>query len=47
VLYTENDGARARWHLENGVTSVITDHVDRVLAALAAAPGAPGAAAVP
>jgi glycerophosphoryl diester phosphodiesterase len=47
VLYTENDGARARWHLENGVTSVITDHVDRVLAALAAAPGAPGVAAVP
>jgi glycerophosphoryl diester phosphodiesterase len=47
VLYTENDGARARRHLESGVTSVITDHIDRVLAALAAAPDAPSADAVP
>ena len=45
VLYTENDGARARRHLESGVTSVITDYIDRVLAALAAAPDAPIAAA--
>jgi glycerophosphoryl diester phosphodiesterase len=44
VLYTENDGARARRHLESGVTSVITDHIDRVLAALAAAPDGPIAA---
>jgi len=47
VLYTENDGARARRHLESGVTSVITDHVDVVLAALAATPDAPIAAAGP
>ena len=43
VLYTENDGARARRHLENGVTSVITDRIDQVLAALAV-PGVPIAA---
>jgi glycerophosphoryl diester phosphodiesterase len=33
VLYTVNDAARARRHLEGGVTAVITDHVDRILAA--------------
>lgn len=43
VLYTENDGTRARRHLESGVTSVITDRLDRVLAALTAAPDASGA----
>jgi glycerophosphoryl diester phosphodiesterase len=33
VLYTVNDGERARQHLTRGVTSVITDHIDRVVAA--------------
>jgi glycerophosphoryl diester phosphodiesterase len=33
VLYTVNDAARARRHFEGGVTAVITDHVDRILAA--------------
>jgi len=46
VLYTENDAARARRYLDSGVTAVITDRVDRVLAALAAAPDAPTAAAL-
>jgi glycerophosphoryl diester phosphodiesterase len=47
VLYTVNDGARARRHLESGVTSVITDHIDRILAAIgAAAPDASIGAAV-
>jgi glycerophosphoryl diester phosphodiesterase len=31
VLYTVNDGLRARQQLEAGVAAVITDHVDRVL----------------
>jgi glycerophosphoryl diester phosphodiesterase len=34
VLYTINDGWRARQYLEAGVTAVITDHVDRVLTCL-------------
>ena len=34
VLYTVNDGLRARRHLEAGVAAVITDHVDRVLTCL-------------
>jgi glycerophosphoryl diester phosphodiesterase len=34
LLYTVNDGERARRLLANGVTAVFTDHVDRVLAAL-------------
>jgi glycerophosphoryl diester phosphodiesterase len=34
VLYTVNDGLRARRQLEAGVTAVITDHVDRVLRCL-------------
>jgi glycerophosphoryl diester phosphodiesterase len=34
VLYTVNDGLRAQRHLGAGVTAVITDHVDRVLACL-------------
>jgi glycerophosphoryl diester phosphodiesterase len=33
VLYTVNDGEQARRHLESGVTAVITDQVDRILAA--------------
>jgi glycerophosphoryl diester phosphodiesterase len=41
VLYTVNDGERARQHLALGITSVITDHIDRVLAAIGdAAPDA-------
>jgi glycerophosphoryl diester phosphodiesterase len=31
VLYTVNDGPRARRQLEAGVAAVITDHIDRVL----------------
>ena len=31
VLYTVNDGPRAREHLDAGVAAVITDQVDRVL----------------
>jgi glycerophosphoryl diester phosphodiesterase len=31
VLYTVNDGPRARQHLDAGVAAVITDHVERVL----------------
>jgi glycerophosphoryl diester phosphodiesterase len=31
VLYTVNDGERARRHLETGVTAVITDHIGRIL----------------
>jgi glycerophosphoryl diester phosphodiesterase len=34
VLYTVNDGRRARQHLAAGVAAVITDQVKRVLAAL-------------
>jgi glycerophosphoryl diester phosphodiesterase len=34
VLYTINHGRRARQHLEAGVAAIITDHVDRVIAAL-------------
>jgi glycerophosphoryl diester phosphodiesterase len=34
VLYTVNDGARARQHLEAGIAGVITDHVDLVLRCL-------------
>jgi glycerophosphoryl diester phosphodiesterase len=34
VLYTVNDGVRARQHLEAGVAAVITDHVERVLTCL-------------
>jgi glycerophosphoryl diester phosphodiesterase len=37
VLYTVNDGVHARRHLEGGVTAVITDHIDRILAAIGAA----------
>jgi glycerophosphoryl diester phosphodiesterase len=33
VLYTVNDGERARRHLARGVTSVITDHIELVLRA--------------
>ena len=41
VLYTVNDGAHARRHIERGVTSVITDHISRIRAAVEAAqPGA-------
>jgi glycerophosphoryl diester phosphodiesterase len=39
VLYTINDRERARRHLDNGVTAVITDDVDRMLGA-----GEPGPA---
>ena len=39
VLYTVNDGWRARRHLEAGVATVITDRVDRVLRALEPHPG--------
>lgn len=38
VLYTVNHGPRARQQLEAGVAAVITDHVDRVLAALTSLP---------
>ena len=31
VLYTVNDGMRARQHLDAGVAAVITDHVDRIV----------------
>lgn len=41
VLYTINDRELARRHLESGVASVITDHVDRVLAMGAADPFGP------
>jgi glycerophosphoryl diester phosphodiesterase len=34
LLYTVNDAERARRLLENGVTTVITDHVGQVLAAV-------------
>jgi glycerophosphoryl diester phosphodiesterase len=34
VLYTVNDGSRARRQLDAGVAAVITDHVDRVLTCL-------------
>jgi glycerophosphoryl diester phosphodiesterase len=34
VLYTVNEGLRARRHLEAGVAAVITDHVDQVLGSL-------------
>jgi glycerophosphoryl diester phosphodiesterase len=34
VLYTINDGLRARRYVEEGVTAVITDRIDRLLAAL-------------
>ena len=34
VLYTVNDGLRARRQLEAGVAAVITDHVNRVLASV-------------
>ncbi|MGH6898675.1 MAG: glycerophosphodiester phosphodiesterase [Geminicoccaceae bacterium] len=44
VLYTVNEGERARQHLESGVTSVITDQIDRVSAAIGAGPGASTAA---
>jgi glycerophosphoryl diester phosphodiesterase len=46
VLYTVNDGERARRHLARGVTSVITDEIELVLEATKdAAPDAPTAAA--
>jgi glycerophosphoryl diester phosphodiesterase len=38
VLYTVNDGVRARQQLEAGVAAVITDQVDRVLGCLERAP---------
>jgi glycerophosphoryl diester phosphodiesterase len=38
VLYTVNDGLRARRHLEAGVAAVITDHVDQVLRCVGRAP---------
>jgi glycerophosphoryl diester phosphodiesterase len=45
VLYTVNDGERARQHLARGVTSVITDHLELVLGATnEAAPDASTAA---
>lgn len=44
VLYTVNDGRRARRHLEAGVAAVITDHVDRVLSYVGRGPG-PGRSA--
>jgi glycerophosphoryl diester phosphodiesterase len=34
VLYTVNDGLRARRYVEEGVTAVITDRIDRLLTAL-------------
>jgi len=34
VLYTVNDGERARRHLEAGVTAVITDHIGRILGSI-------------
>jgi glycerophosphoryl diester phosphodiesterase len=40
VLYTVNDGLRARRHLEAGVAAVITDHVDQVLPCLEREPAA-------
>jgi glycerophosphoryl diester phosphodiesterase len=36
VLYTVNDGEQARRHVESGVTAVISDQVDRILAATSA-----------
>lgn len=39
VLYTVNDGPRARQHLEAGVAAIITDHVDRVLSCIERDPG--------
>jgi glycerophosphoryl diester phosphodiesterase len=39
VLYTVNDGARARRLLAAGVTAVITDRVDLVLRCIEAGPG--------
>jgi glycerophosphoryl diester phosphodiesterase len=39
VLYTVNNGPRARQHLEAGVAAVITDHVDRVLSCVEPDPG--------
>ncbi len=40
VLYTLNDGWRARQHLDAGVAAVITDHVDQVLECLEREPTA-------
>ena len=34
VLYTVNDGERARRHLEAGVAAVITDHIGRILGSI-------------
>jgi glycerophosphoryl diester phosphodiesterase len=34
VLYTVNDGLRARRYIEAGVAAVITDRIDRVLSFL-------------